>query len=329
MHDNLIEHYYKVFGHFFLDHLFQLYKIKDWYENEKGIKIDSVLISINLLNKAHFAKQFYQILFDKVHTEPQSDIQQSDILEIGIIMGSDSAQLDHYNDVDKIIYLSKSVIYQTIPPYVIENGRNITDYNRKMLNLMALDIKNKLNIKHDDMKSENVILIINRSKFPRRLVNLDRLVEFLESKNQRCDVTSFDFMNLEEQIKLISTYKKVIVACGSVQVHISFLHKECKYIELCEKGFRYPNTSIYGNYFDIDTSSITKPIGKEFDIKDISIKSLFDKTTPSIIKNNVDDIKDEKEFYSKLIRMNCFVIHTHQDIYCENYLTDIADILNI
>ena len=58
----------------------------------------------------------------------------------------------------------------------------------------------------------------------------------------------------------VSKYKYIISACGSVQVHISFLNKKSKYIELCESGFRYPNTSIYGYYNSIDTYSISIPL---------------------------------------------------------------------
>ena len=41
----LITPYFKVFGHFFGDHLFQLYKIKKWYEKEYNTEVENIVIS--------------------------------------------------------------------------------------------------------------------------------------------------------------------------------------------------------------------------------------------------------------------------------------------
>jgi len=67
---DLIHSYYKIFGHFFLDHIFILFKIKKWLEDNhyiiKGIHINNFL---ELKNKARFVEKFYQIIFKDIILE--------------------------------------------------------------------------------------------------------------------------------------------------------------------------------------------------------------------------------------------------------------------
>lgn len=220
----------------FLDHLFQIYKIKEWYNKEYNVNINSILIEKNLLYSAPFIKNFYEIFFDNIFTNDDN----FEIIDIGIIIGS---RINSENDV---IYLAKSTPNINIPDFVIENGRKLTDYNKDMLNKMITVIKYYLNI-NDSLELDNKhILIVNRSKSPRKLNNLDKLITNLNNFGYECNEVFFENIDLYEQIKLISSYKNIITACGSVQVHICFINKNSKYIELCESGFRYPNTAIYG-----------------------------------------------------------------------------------
>ena len=143
------------------------------------------------------------------------------------------------------------------------------------------------------------VLIINRDKSPRKLINLHVLEKKLNLHGKVCKVVSFDNMKLIDQIKMVYSYQTIIAACGSVQVHISFLNKCAKYIELCESGFRYPNTSIYGNYFNINTYNMCLPLKNNMDYirnKNAYTKKVFlngDKYPSVITKTNHDIIREK------------------------------------
>ena len=190
-----------------------------------------------------------------------------------------------------------------------------------------------MNISTSEIIDEKNILIIDRKNSPRKLKHLDILIQNLEKRKYKCVVVQFDKMPLIEQIQLVNNYTNIIAACGSVQVHIAFMQEKTRYIELCESGFRYPNTSIYGNYFNINTYSISFPLVEEYNVirnKNKATKSLFFEgdNFPNIITNSNSDISREKNYYSKLMNLGCFNIHTIQDIYCEKYLSSIEKILN-
>ena len=133
---------------------------------------------------------------------------------------------------------------------------------------------------------------------------------------------------------MVSQYKYVICACGSVQVHISFLRKDCTFIELCESGFRYPNTSIYGNYNNIRTYSLTCPLHEKYFKSNYKITDTMNKLfkgfdkMPQMITNDIRSIEREKDFYSTLMNQNCFWIHTIQDIDCNDHIDKIMKIMS-
>lgn len=323
--NQLIAPYFSVFGHFYLDHLFQLYKIKQWYNETHNTNIQSLFIGnyITLKQKLPVVNDFYISLFSNVY---YTDIHQYNLIDLGVIMGS------KINSEKSNIYLAKSQINMNIPSNILTNGRNITDYNRLSINNMATEIKKKIIQNEIEIFDENYVLIINRDKSPRKLINLHVLEKKLNLHGKVCKVVSFDNMKLIDQIKMVYSYQTIIAACGSVQVHISFLNKCAKYIELCESGFRYPNTAIYGNYFNINTYNMCLPLKNNMDYirnKNANTKKIFlngDKY-PSVITNTNDDIIREKNYYSNIMTFGCFDIHMNQDIDCSDYIDNIIQII--
>ena len=323
--NELITPYFSIFGHFYLDHLFQLYKIKQWYNETHNTKIESLFIGnyTILKDKSPFVNDFYSSLFTNIYYK---DIHKYNVIDIGIIMGS------KINSESSNIYLAKSQINFNIPNNILTNGRIITDYNHLHMNNMANKIKKKMIDDEHEILDEKYVLIINRNKSPRKLINLHILEKKLKLHGKIFKIVSFDNMKLIDQIKLVSSYQTIIAACGSVQVHISFLNKQAKYIELCESGFRYPNTAIYGKYFNINTYNICLPLKNNMESirnKNINTIKLFSNgdNYPSLITNTNDDIIREKNYYSKLITLGCFNIHMNQDIDCSDYIDNIINII--
>ena len=323
--NELITPYFSIFGHFYLDHLFQLYKIKQWYNETHNTKIESLFIGnyTILKDKSPFVNDFYSSLFTNIYYK---DIHKYNVIDIGIIMGS------KINSESSNIYLAKSQINFNIPNNILTNGRIITDYNHLHMNNMANKIKKKMIDDEHEILDEKYVLIINRNKSPRKLINLHILEKKLKLHGKIFKIVSFDNMKLIDQIKLVSSYQTIIAACGSVQVHISFLNKQAKYIELCESGFRYPNTAIYGKYFNINTYNICLPLKNNMEsirnknINTIKLFSIGD-NYPSLITNTNDDIIREKNYYSKLMTLGCFNIHMNQDIDCSDYIDNIINII--
>ena len=88
MPKDLIKPYYSVFGHFYLDHLFQIYKIKKWYEEKDSIFIDSLHVNIDdtlIFKKYPFIIDFYSIFFKNISFSSNSN---NSYIDLGIIMGS-------------------------------------------------------------------------------------------------------------------------------------------------------------------------------------------------------------------------------------------------
>jgi len=320
---NLILGYFSVFGHFFLDHLFQLYKISKWYNKVTSSNINSIYIENydECLSKAPFIEKFYNAIFSKVHTETRYDYEY---IDLGIIMGSS------FNSEILNIYLALSRFKIDIPNEIVENGRKITDMNKNSINEMSKIIKNKLNITNSNFIDKSV-LIINRLK-TRKLLNVNLMKNLFENKGYNVKIVEFEKLKLEEQISLVSTHEYIIAACGSVQVHISFMNMKSKYIELCESGFRYPNTAIYGYYFNIDTKNLCIPLDISIRNKCFNnhvVKELFEKgdKMPEIILPTAIDIDREKEFYENILGNNCFFIHNRQNIDCKIYLDNLQKLL--
>lgn len=264
---------------------------------------------------------FYNIFFKNIYFHKN---KYNVYFDLGLILGS----LKSDNELN--IYLNNSITNNLIPKYVLENGRKISKYNNINFNNMKKDIIDKLKLNYN-ISIDNTVLIINR-RDSRQLENINSLIKYLKIKGFNTNIIYLENMNLFEQIKTVSKYKYIITACGSVQVHITFLNKNSKYIELCESGFRYPNTSIYGYYNNIETYSICIPLSnivKEKLSSNFMITHFFNiaNNLPNIIKNTSTDIEREKLYYSKLIELNLFFIHNIQNIDCNQYIKYIDLIL--
>jgi len=323
---HLINPYFKVFGHFFGDHLFQLFKIKKWYEETYNTEVDNIIIENYdiLLQTAPFISTFYECLFKNINKKNNNDIINLNVI-LGSVINSETNQL---------YYLSHTSTLSNIPLNILDNIRKPSELNkRRGIELRDL-ILDKLNISTED-KSDNEILIINR-KNSRKLLQTEELYNQLSHNNYKYNIVFLEDYNLSEQIKLVRSYKNVIAACGSVQVHISFMKENSKWIELSEEGFRYPNTSVYGNRFNINTYMLCLPLTNNLNyLRNINsdTKHLFqmgDKY-PNIITNRLSDIEREVIWYTQLLSpscINCYGKLHGQDIYCDNYINNIITILN-
>lgn len=114
-----IQSYYNVFGHFYLDHLFILYKIKCWIEDNENTKITSIYVP-NQDKLYSYALPFYKMLFDNILNQPVVNM-----INLGTVIGSIKD-----TETNKI-YLDRSEIPFNIPNDVMTNGRKLTDLNRK------------------------------------------------------------------------------------------------------------------------------------------------------------------------------------------------------
>lgn len=322
----LIDPYFKVFGHFFGDHFFQLFKIKQWYENVHHIKVENIIINNYniLLKRAPFIEYFYKTLFDNINITSNNYKINLNII-LGSIINSER---------NKLYYLSHTSTMSSIPLNILDNIRKPTQFNKLMGIKLRDIILDKLKI-HTEDKSNNEILIINR-KNSRRLLQLENLCNYLTNNNYKYNIICLEDFSLPEQIKLVREYKNIITPCGSSQVHISFMKENSNWIELSEQGFRYPNTSVYGNRFNINTYMLCMPLSnkdRNLLITNKYIKKLFEISDkyPNIITNSLNDIQREVKWYTLLLSplcINCYGKLHSQDIYCNNYINPIITILN-
>lgn len=322
----LIKPYFKVFGHFFGDHFFQLFKIKKWYEEKYNTEVENITINNYdiLLKLAPFIEYFYKSLFKNININ--SDNHK---INLNTILGSivDSEKNNLY-------YLSHTSKLPNIPLHILDNIRKPTKFNKIMGIELRDIILDKLEI-FTENKSDNEVLIIDR-KYSRKLLQLNNLCKHLTDNNYKYDIVCFEDYNLKEQIKLVRTYKNIIVACGSVQVHISFMKENSIWIELSEEGFRYPNTSVYGNRFNIKTYMLCLNLTNNLNyLRNINsdTKKLFEMGDkyPNVITNSLNDIEREVIWYTQLLSpscINCYGKLHGQDIHCNKYIDNIINILN-
>ena len=322
--DKIITPYYNVFGHFFLDHLFMLYKIGCYLEKKYSCTINNIHISNfnNLKKNNTFIEDFYLALFKNIITEKPLH----NCIDIGIVMGS------KINTCKNKLYLSHSKLNIDVPNSYLYNGRICNDINKyyglkmrkKLLDYFIIDTSKTI---------ENEILIVNRKKI-RQLLNLNKVIEHLNKHNYKVNICYMENLSIKEQINLIYQYNHVIAACGSTHVHISFMKENTSYIELCETGFRYPNVAIYGNRYNINTYCLCIPLHDKLikykSVNDTSKKlNVLFNIYPNIIKNTIKDVNRESIWYSLLLN-NClkyFNIHSCQNIDCEKYIYLIDSII--
>jgi len=254
--NDLINAYYKIFGHFFLDHIFILFKIKKWLEDKKyNIKGIYIKNFTNLNNRASFVEKFYRIIFNNIILEKGNN----KIINVGTIIGSIRG-----SENDKI-YLDRSEINIKIPEDVMENGRKLTNLN-KLRGLELREIFWKYcQVNKITLLQEKNILIVDRKTSPRKLDNLDILLELLKNKGYKYKIINMEDYSLEEQIRLTYSYNNILMPCSSGHVHISFMRDNTNFFELCESGFRYPNSLVYGNRYNVNTKVFFIPLSKSLE----------------------------------------------------------------
>jgi hypothetical protein len=330
-----IKPYFGVFGHFFLDHLFQLFKVKLFYEELHTINIKKLYIDTDdesYFENVKYAKEFYETIFDEIHTIKDDNYTY---LQSGTLLGSpEGSEKGKY----RTIYLSKSTLSTRISETILTNGRKVTAINKKAMNDMVNNFIIPKIFKNSTIPEPRPmsVLIIDRKKSPRMLLNYNVLENILKEKGYTCNHMVLDDIPLKTQIQIIREHSIIITPCGSVQVHIAFMNEKTTFIELCEEGFRYPNTAIYGKYFNKNVYNITMPINDRFlnvIPKSNPLFKLFNKSKsyPSVIKCTDKDIDRESAFYEELINLGGFFIHTHpsQNIDVVNYISNISSILGI
>lgn len=321
-----IQHF-NVFGHFFLDHIFMLYKIKSYLEENNDYEINSIFVPNydNIIKNNSFKEtmdSFYKAVFGNIVKN-----KPSDCIEIGTIMGS---IID--TEEDKL-YLAKSQLKINIPKEYLYNGRVNNEINKKY----GLKLRHKLLSyfleDNQTIRDNNEILIIDR-RDSRKLLNLNILLNFLKERGFKPITFFMEDLKIREQIKLVNSFNYIITACGSAQVHISFMREDTTYIELCESGFRYPNVAIYGNRYNINTYNLCIPLCeslskfKFINQASIELNELFS-IYPNIINNSKKDIIRENKWYSLLLNkcIDYFGIHSVQDIDCSKYIYLLDSIL--
>ena len=107
------------------------------------------------------------------------------------------------------------------------------------------------------------------------------------------------------------------------------------WIELSESGFRYPNTSVYGNRYNINTFMLCSYLKNDLsNLRNINTKTnqLFKLADdlPNIITNSLIDIEREVKWYTKLLSsscISCYGILHQQDIHCSDFIDRIITIL--
>ena len=323
IHVNYIGSYYNVFGHFYLDHLFILYKIKCWLEETKNIKIKNIYVP-NQDKLASFIIPFYEMLFEKVLVKPVDNM-----IQLGTIIGSIKG-----TETNKI-YLDRSEIPFNIPNDVMTNGRKLTDLNRKRAKELREIIWKHCDIQTVDRKSSKEILIVDRKQSPRKLINISKLLELLDSKNYKTRFILMENFTLKEQIRLSYSYDNILMPSGSGYTHMAFMNENSNYYELCAPGWRYPNPLIFGNIYNINVKLFMLPLKnvmphyRNFNNYTKQLYQHID-SAPSISTNSKEDISRECNLYNLLLSPNCikcFDMRGILDVDCIDHLVQLKKLL--
>jgi len=320
---NYLRGYYNVFGHFYLDHLFMLYKIKCWLEETKNINISNIYIP-NQDKFAPFLIPFYKMVFKNVLKQPVDNM-----IQLGTIIGSIKG-----TETNKI-YLDRSEIPFNIPNDVMTNGRKLTDLNRKRAKELREIIWKHCDIQTVNRKSSKEILIVDRKKSPRKLINTQELLTLLENKNYTHRVILMENFTLKQQIRLVYSYDNILMPCSSGYTHIAFMKEHSNYFELCAPGFRYPNPLIFGNIYNINARLFMLPLNNmmpQYRNLNRYTQQLFKyiDNSPPISNNSEKDISRESNLYNILLSPNCikcFDMHCILDVNCIDHLVQLKQLL--
>jgi hypothetical protein len=318
-----IQSYYNVFGHFYLDHLFILYKIKCWIENTKNTKITSIYIP-NHDKLYSYALPFYKMLFDNILNRPVENM-----INLGTVIGSIRG-----TETNKI-YLDRSEIPLDIPTDVMTNGRKLTDLNRKRAKELREIIWKHCDIKTVIRKNSKDLLIVDRKKSPRKLINTPALFKLLEQKGYAYRIIVMENFPLIEQIRIAYSYDNILMPSGSGYTHMAFMNENSNYYELCAPGWRYPNPLIFGNIYNINVKLFMLPLKnvmpqyRNFNNHTKQLYQYID-SAPPISTNSKEDISREIILYNILLSpqcIKCFDMRAILDVNCLSHLSLLARFL--
>jgi len=218
----------------------------------------------------------------------------------------------------------------------MENGRKLSKLNKVRGLQLRKIFWDYCQVYKTPICSEKNILIVDRKTSPRKLVNIHILLELLKNKEYKYKIINMENYSLEEQIRLTYSYNNILMPSGSGQVHISFMRDNTNFFELCESGFRYPNSLIYGNRYNVNTKVFFIPLSKSLDRYrnfNNGTKKLYNRIdTMSCVSSSEseEDIKREKELYSILLGnecIKCFEMHGFQNVDCKDHIKNLELLL--
>lgn len=316
--------YYNVFGHFYLDHLFILYKIKCWIENTFNKSVKGICVP-NQNKLSSFALDFYKMIFNNVI----DNYGDKEIIEIGTILGSIQG-----TEKNKI-YLDRSRPKLNIPDDVMANGRKLTELNKKRARELREIIWKYCDINTVSIKKSKEILIVDRKKSPRKLININILLKLLEEKGYTHKIILMENYSLVEQIRMSYSYNNILMPCSSGYTHVAFMKENSNYYELCASGFRYPNPIIFGNIYNVNTKLLFIPLNNimpKYRNLNKHTQDLFNRVdrSPPISTNSKADIKRESALYNILLSpqcIKCFDMHHILDVNCIDHINQLSNLL--
>ena len=241
---NLIGSHFKCFGHFITDHIYLLFRMKQYF-----IKQGYLISTLNIICDVKFIKsfmvQFYKLLFENV----VFNSTDCDTIPLGIVLGSINGS------EKKRIYLAKSIKNNpNIPISLYENARKYSETNKAMMKMFREYIWKKLNI----TKTVAIdFLIINRKTNGRKWQNLNKLTGELKSHSLQYKIVNMEEHTIKEQISMIYNSKTILFPSGSSQGHLFWVDPEnSTCIECFIPGHRYINTIIYSKNLGIKTVAL-------------------------------------------------------------------------
>lgn len=322
---NLIGSHFKCFGHFITDHIYLLFRMKQYF-----IKQGYLISTLNIICDVKFIKpfmvQFYNLLFENVVFNSTN----CDTIPLGIVLGSINGS------ETKRIYLAKSTRNNpNIPFSLYENARKYSETNKAMMKMFREYIWKKLNI----TKTVGIdFLIINRKTNGRNWQNLNKLTDELKSQSLQYKIVNMEEHTIKEQISMIYNSKTILFPSGSSQGHLFWVDPEnSTCIECFIPGHRYINTIIYSKNLGIKTVALfdkfriarinnySLPLQKLLSYQENSIQELN-----SITITN-EEIEKEIEWFELFLMPECsgfYMRQVREDIDVVPKCKRILDIIN-
>ena len=309
----LIQGYYKCFGHFITDHLIYLFKFQH-YLRIKNININTLKINCNVNDIKPFMKALYSVIFDNIIYNDCN--MEYHTIDLGVILGSIE------NTETEKIYLAKSnYLSDIIPRELYVNIRKVTDDNKFYLKLFRECVLNHFQIKDIDPSG---VLIINRIEtnisFGRRFDNIDILEARLQALDIDYVIENIEKYTLKEQINKIYNSKFILTSGNSGSLgHYFWSNPKSIIIECHILGFRGINTISYAKNLNMQLYTIVNKLEYNKNINDKNLLRLLEyqyNNTDVLDSKNISDDNYRNEikwyetclnypnYYERIIREN-------------------------